>query len=87
MKREKVDAPNWSPDSNDSQKYNRYQPYSGPVDDQTIMAFGKNKGLRLIDVPASWFIWYKEDADGIKNYWLIQYIENNWDAIKQEAIR
>lgn len=48
--------------------------------DSSKMPFGKYKGDRLIDIPASYLLWlYENDRAGsIKSY-----IEENLDAIKK----
>lgn len=51
--------------------------------DLDIMPFGKHKGQRMQDVPASYLVWLKEkgcDHAGVKGY-----IENSWSAIKSEC--
>jgi uncharacterized protein (DUF3820 family) len=51
--------------------------------DVDLMPFGKYKGQRMQDVPASYFVWLKEkgcDHPGVR-----AYIENSWSAIKSEC--
>lgn len=80
-------APNWAPDADNTPKYNKYQPYNSPLDDHTIMVFGKHKGEKFANVPAKWFIWYAEAATGVKNYWLMKYIADNFDIISIEDLK
>lgn len=48
--------------------------------DSSLMPFGKYKGDKLIDIPASYLLWlYENDKAGA----IKSYIEENLDAIKQ----
>lgn len=55
------------------------------ITDDSEMPFGKYKGQRLADVPDSYLLWLYER--GIGNGPLKQYIEENLDAIKENAKR
>lgn len=48
--------------------------------DSSLMPFGKYKGVRLIDIPASYLLWLYDSnkAGSIKGY-----IKDNLDAIKK----
>lgn len=50
--------------------------------DEDPMPFGKHKGQRMADVPASYFAWLKDQNcqhPGVRGY-----IENSWSAILSE---
>jgi hypothetical protein len=56
--------------------------------DEDLMTFGKHKGERVADVPASYLLWWwdqihEEPRDG--NEPLKNYIINNWDTIRMDA--
>jgi hypothetical protein len=80
----KITAPDWAPDSDNTKKYNKYAPYDAAIDDSTVMVFGKYKGLKMVDVPASYLFWYAEQSTNVKNYWLMQYIFENFEVLKKE---
>ena len=49
-------------------------------DDQ--MPIGKiQKGKKMIDVPASWFKWFKENGSPGN---IMDYIDDNWESIQEE---
>jgi hypothetical protein len=80
-----IKAPDWTDGATNDPKINKYQPYKEEVTDETILTFGKHKGQRMIDVPAGWFFWYLETATGVKNYWLLKYMQDNFDVLKSET--
>jgi hypothetical protein len=81
----KVESPNWAGEQTGKKPQNQYAPYSEPLTDETVLSFGEHKGKRLIDVPASWLIWYYEAPDDfIKNKWLFEYIRDNYEALQKE---
>lgn len=51
--------------------------------DETELRFGKHKGTKLANVPASYLTWYYE-APGIKNPSLMAYIKDNMVVLLQE---
>jgi uncharacterized protein (DUF3820 family) len=51
------------------------------LNDNSSMPFGKHKGDRLINVPASYLLWLYENNKCSGE--LKQYIEDNLDAIKK----
>lgn len=55
------------------------------MDDNTLMPFGKHKGLRMIDVPADYLLWIYEQ-DWCKGS-LRAYIEENIDALQSRKKR
>jgi uncharacterized protein (DUF3820 family) len=50
--------------------------------DEDPMPFGKHKGQRMADVPASYFAWLKDQ--GCAHPGVRGYIENSWSAILSE---
>lgn len=50
--------------------------------DESIMPFGKYKGVKLIDVPASYLVWCN-DQDWCKGQ-LKAYITDNLEVIKMQ---
>ena len=50
--------------------------------DQDPMPFGKHKGAKMEDVPASYLAWLKEQ--GCSHEGVRLYIENSWSAIEKE---
>ena len=69
-------VPDWTEGASSRSPVNRYQPYGEPVNDNTILSFGIFAGQKLKDVPKKYLQWYYV-ADGIKNFWLMQYISKN----------
>ena len=53
---------------------NHYAPFAGPVDDNTVLPFGRYAGWQLAYVPADYLREYKEANWGVKNTWLLEYI-------------
>ncbi len=54
-----------------------------PLTDKGIMPTGKHKGLKMIDVPASYLLYiYENDMCGAR---VKKYIEDNLDVIKEQA--
>jgi hypothetical protein len=58
--------------------------------DQTIMPWGKHRGVKLANIPADYLIWLYENSE-IKtqhhNLWLADYIRKNLDVLKAEIKR
>lgn len=57
------------------------------MDDNSIISFGKHKGEKLIDVPASYLLWLwtnKNKAQEEKNPELFTYICDNLEVIRKE---
>lgn len=54
--------------------------------DQSRLWFGKHKGKKLKDVPATYLIWcsekFKEEGQFLK---LHEYINTNWESIQMDA--
>lgn len=53
--------------------------------DKTLMPFGKYKGTALANVPATTLLWYWENINLSPP--MKEYIQENLDALKQEAKR
>jgi hypothetical protein len=53
-----------------------------PLNDKSIMSYGGHKGKKLIDIPASYFIYISNNHDLEEN--LIDYIENNMEVFQKE---
>lgn len=53
--------------------------------DETPMPFGKYKGAALINVPASYLVWLYDNGY-VKNLSLKDYIEDNMELLRKEAI-
>lgn len=51
--------------------------------DESIMPFGKYKGAKLANVPASYLIWLYDNGKCYGE--LKKYIEENMDSLKQET--
>lgn len=51
--------------------------------DQSVMPFGKHKGLKLANVPAHYLIWLYES--NMKDGPLKDYIKENLEALRMEA--
>lgn len=55
--------------------------------DESEMPFGKHKGIRMQDVPASYLFWLWDN--GLKNETktnsVAEYIQRNMSALKQEC--
>lgn len=55
------------------------------MSDESLMPFGKYKGVRLAEVPDAYLLWIYENnkcSGGLKNY-----IEDNLEAIKENIKR
>lgn len=50
-------------------------------DDESKMPWGKFKGYRMIDIPASYLLWLK---DNITSGPILNYISRNMDALNKE---
>lgn len=59
--------------------------------DESLMPFGKFKGIRMEDVPGSYLLWLYDEWTlpnprfGFVNTDVKEYIEDNMDAIKMEV--
>lgn len=53
------------------------------MDDNSIMPFGKHKGEKLANVPASYLLWLYQQ--GISHHGLKNYIENNMEVLKHQT--
>ena len=50
--------------------------------DSSIMTFGKHKGKKLINIPAGWFIWAKNNLDRKSHTApVLNYIDDNLRVI------
>lgn len=55
-------------------------------DDNTQMPWGKHKGKKLIDVPASYLLWLWDQGGMEKNNLSLKmYISENMDVLKKQA--
>lgn len=54
--------------------------------DSCPMPLGKYKGIPMADVPASYLIWYRENAKS-PNKQVMDYILDNWQALQSEVMR
>ena len=53
------------------------------MEDNSIMPWGKHKGDKMINVPASYLLWlYENDKCGFGD--VFHYIKDNLDVIKQQ---
>lgn len=57
------------------------------MNDESKMPFGKHKGEKLKDVPASYLIWLFGEMEGKKQSQgpLFQYIKDNLKVLEKEA--
>jgi uncharacterized protein (DUF3820 family) len=54
--------------------------------DTDLMPFGKHKGKRMIDVPASYFLWLLDALkNDTRNVEVKQYLQENKEALKLEV--
>ncbi len=55
---------------------------SKKLEDTDLMPFGKHRGVKMIDIPASYLLWYLENGSegNVKDY----CIENK-EALEQEV--
>ncbi len=51
--------------------------------DNTVMPFGKHKGIKLANVPASYLLWLK--SEGLPKGPLLDYIVDNMEMLKKES--
>ena len=56
---------------------------NNPFNDESIMPFGKFKGIKMANVPASYLLWLYANGTNLQ-YNLKNYIEENLDALKSE---
>ena len=53
--------------------------------DNSLMPFGKHKGTKMANVPASYLIWiYENNKCSIE---VIKYVRENLDVLKEESKR
>ena len=52
------------------------------MNDNSLMPFGKHKGVKMANVPESYLIWLYENSNIYGE--LKQYIEDNLDVLKSE---
>jgi hypothetical protein len=61
------------------------------VNDSTIMGWGKYKGQKLANIPASYFIWlwyeWGLEHSGERHSWLREYVKDNLNAFRAEVKR
>jgi len=50
--------------------------------DNSLMPFGKYKGQKMANVPASYLLWLKNND--CKDQKVLDYIEDNMDQLRQE---
>lgn len=56
--------------------------------DDSLMPFGKHKGIKMCNVPASYLIWLYENTNRKDlNTEIAHYIKDNLDVLKQEVKR
>lgn len=57
-----------------------------PLDDDSLMPFGKHKGVRMGNVPASYLHWYWTEAGGENNHVcpVAKYIRDNLTVLMTE---
>lgn len=54
--------------------------------DDTVMPFGKHKGVKMKDLPGNYLLWCFDQADLLDNHkGLAIYIDNNLDEITEKA--
>lgn len=59
-----------------------------PMHDNSTLPFGKWKGARLIDVPASWLLWYlKNGSPGTLMDYCIKAEEALLEEVKNQKVR
>jgi len=57
------------------------------MDDESLMPFGKHKGIKMANVPADYLIWLYDESGCLKyNRFsdLKKYITDNMDVLKSE---
>jgi len=52
--------------------------------DETLMPYGKYKGIKLANVPASYLIWMYENNK--LNNWLLAYVKDNLTVLEMEVL-
>jgi len=52
--------------------------------DKTLMPFGKYKGTALANIPASYLLWLRENANNLSEP-MKAYLEDNLEALRKEA--
>ena len=62
------------------------------MNDNTPMPFGKHKGKAMVEVPASYLLWYWNEHEGQSTVGMypdkrnvLKYIEENLDVLKKEV--
>ena len=56
------------------------------LEDESRMPFGKYVGQKMVDVPASYLLWFKENvAPNMSNQNVHDYINDNLQVLKKEA--
>jgi uncharacterized protein (DUF3820 family) len=53
------------------------------LNDESLMPLGVHKGKRMEEVPASYLIWYRENAKS-PNKPLMDYILDNWQVLQKQ---
>jgi len=53
------------------------------INDNSLMPFGKYKGSKMIDVPASYLLWLYDN--GLKDGDIKNYILNNMETLEWEV--
>jgi uncharacterized protein (DUF3820 family) len=54
-----------------------------PINDNSLMPFGKYKGTKMVNVPAAYLKWLIENATNLRPD-LKAYLDDNLQAINQE---
>ncbi len=52
--------------------------------DNSLMPFGKHKGVAMVNVPATYLMWLYEQSDFKKNSPIGVYVKDNLQALEQE---
>ncbi|MCC8153253.1 MAG: DUF3820 family protein [Tannerellaceae bacterium] len=52
------------------------------LNDRTPMPYGKYKGTKMANVPASYLLWLYDNKKA--NIYIQEYIEDNWDVSQDE---
>lgn len=53
-----------------------------PLTDESLMPFGKHKGTKMANVPASYLLWmYEQECVSMEIH---NYVKDNLDVLKQE---
>lgn len=56
-----------------------------PADDDFVMPFGKHKGKKLKDVPASYLMWWIDAEGTVNTVRILKYVIANFDALEKEV--